>query len=458
MTADLNYWLDAARDLRSREKHRDAVVVAAQGLALHPGSDALLSSLGELMELGGARSSAFACFRRACSANPLAATHHANLATLYERLGHAGLISFRKALALAPAFVEAMTTGANMFRMLGTNDLAMRWLLRGLAIDADHAYVRWNMSLLRLLHGDYGRGWPDYEWRWYFPEHGVLKTSAPQWRGEALVGRSLLLWAEQGAGDVLQFLRYVPSVAALGAQILLRAPSHLSRILRTIPGIDRVIDADDPLPPFDFHCPLMSLPLALGASTFSIPTSIPYVRPDSALIEEWRSLIGDHGMKIGIAWQANISAPTGQARSLPGDALVDRLMRAPVRLFSLQRGISPPAADVVDLGPFLRDFADTVAVVSCLDLVITADTALAHVAGSLGRPVWVFIALLSDWRWLLDRRDSPWYPTARLFRQERPGDWSTALHRVAAELAAFTPCARDIGESSPAERPTSTFR
>jgi hypothetical protein len=281
-------------------------------------------------------------------------------------------------------------------------------------------------------------GFAEYEWRWQLAQFAPQRREFPQplWRGEPLAGRRILLWGEQGAGDGIQFARYAPLVRAAGGEPILDVLPHLERLMSWMEGGYRVVNALTTGVDFDVHCPLMSLPARFGTELDSIPPPANFQVPAAAR-QQWAERFGAESRNVGLVWAANPSYGNNTSRSVPAQ-LFSAFMQSPgVQCWGLQVG--PAAADapkgLVNLQADLRDFAETAAAISASDLVITVDTAVAHLAGSLGKPVWVLLTYESDWRWLLDRADSPWYPAMLLFRQTRPGEWSDVVDRVARELA-----------------------
>ena len=295
---------------------------------------------------------------------------------------------------------------------------------------------------MELLAGNFTKGWRDYEIR-SRRKNAPRRFPEPLWRGDSLNGARILLHAEQGLGDTLQFLRYVPMVQAAGGTVILDVPRSLLRLAAELPGIATLIGTGDPLPPFEWHCPLMSLPLAFGTSLDSIPGPVPYLRVPA---KAWKKAEGlqwpDKGLRVGVVWSGNPLFPEDWIRSIPLRSFASMFRREGVHFFSLQMGpaaaqLAEVNAPVIDLRVAIVDMADTAALIAKLDLVITVDTAVAHLAGALGKTTWVLLPFAPDWRWLIEREDSPWYSTMRLFRQPGFGDWGSVLERVRDELALF---------------------
>jgi hypothetical protein len=312
--------------------------------------------------------------------------------------------------------------------------------------------------LCRLSLGDFALGWRKYEWRWQQPT--VLGSQSdrarPLWLGATdVIGKTILLHAEQGFGDTLQFCRYAPLVART-ADVVLEVPRPLLRLLSTLPGVSRIVASGDPLPHFDLHCPLLSLPLAFGTTLADLPNHVPYLRADPVHVTAWRQRLAPlPGIRVGLVWSGNprLDIPLANRIDRRRSTTLDRL--APlgeipgVSLVSLQKGdfraqstTPPPGLAIADWTDELDDFADTAALIEALDLVISVDTSVVHLAGALGKPVWVLNRYDACWRWLRDRGDSPWYPTARLFRQPTPGDWDGMIAEVVAALRHWQPHAR----------------
>ena len=350
-----------------------------------------------------------------------------------------------RALRLDPGMAEAHGNLGNALKALHRLDEALAAYGRALALRPDSADLRYNVGLTQLTAGNLAQGWSGYEHRLGRPNAPrVGLADIPPWRGEApLAGRSILVHAEQGMGDTLQFVRFLPSLTASGAQVRLVVQPALQGFLAGQLEAGVVWAKGDPLPRFDFQCPLMSLPLALGTTLESIPCAHgPYLRAPVDGAALWkRRLAGRAGPKVGLAWSGNPAHENDGRRSIPLAVFQGILAGTRGDFFGLQVDPRPEDAavlaglpQVTDLSPRIRDFRDTAAIVANLDLVITVDTAVAHLAAALGVPTWILVAHAPDWRWMLGREDSPWYPSVRLFRQPGAGDWRSVVGRVRAQL------------------------
>jgi Flp pilus assembly protein TadD len=461
----------------------EAAAVCREALAHWPDYADLWNSLGIALARQGNREEAAEAFGRAVRLKPASADMHRNLGQVLHqarRFAEAEA-SFRESLRLRPAQPEVHTGLGQCLAELGRlseaaacyrevlrlrpdspeahNSLAVALLKSGdleggraacdeaIRLRPQFAEAHANRASAWLLQGDFEQGWPEYEWRWHSP-HAVPRTfDRPRWQGEALRGHTILLWAEQGLGDVLQFVRYAPQVRERGGRVLVEVPAGLIPMLGHCPGIDRLVPSGEPPSPSDVHAPLLSLPGILHTTLSTVPADVPYLAAEPARIDRWRSAVeAVPGFRVGIAWQGSPRHPADHQRSIPLRHFA-ALARVPgMSLVSLQKGagqeqLAEVARDwpVHDLGPGLDPqdaiLLDTAAVMTQLDLVITCDSALAHLAGALGVPVWVALFFAHDWRWLAGRDDSPWYPTMRLFRQRRWGDWDEVFTRMAGELA-----------------------
>ncbi|HET7910676.1 MAG TPA: glycosyltransferase family 9 protein, partial [Pseudolabrys sp.] len=304
----------------------------------------------------------------------------------------------------------------------------------------DFPEPHWNTASLRLLTGDFSRGWAEYEWRWKKESMArrMRNFSQPLWLGgDDIAGRTILLHSERGFGDTIQFCRYVPLAAARGACVILEVEKPLQRLMTTLAGAAQVVTRAGPLPEFDLQCPLLSLPFAFQTELGTIPWSGPYLRPQSRELTAWDvRLGGKRRPRIGLAWSGSPAHERDAFRSINLCALLP-LLNIDATFVSLQKDVRPADAAVLDqcgdvllFASALNDFSDTAALISKLDLVISVDTSIVHLAGALGRPVWVLLPYIPDWRWLLDRDSTPWYPSARLFRQDDTRTWDNVINRV----------------------------
>jgi hypothetical protein len=408
-------WCNLGVTLKEVGRFDDAIAAYRRAIALQPDYDWAFANLGAtLLDHGNAEEAILAC-RRAIAIRPDLLMAHFNLGTAQKaacRLDEARA-AFEQAIALKPDFAEA----------------------------------HFSLAQLLLLQGNLPAGWAEYEYRWKLSDYAWLRRvhgdfAQPRWAGEPLAGRRILLYAEQGQGDAIQYARYVPLVQRLGGQVILAVHPSLVSLLSALPGVT-VVPLDKPgLPEFDLHCPLLSLPGLLRTDLDSIPADIPYLQPNPALVAHWRTRLGDApGPRVGIVWAGN-PGQTGDRLRSPRLAAMAPLFTAPASFVALQVGPgrqdiqSHPLPDnVLDLGAEIRDFADTAAIIANLDLVISSCTAPLHLAGALGVPVWGLIPFAPHFAWLMQRTDSPWYPSLTLYRQDRPGrDWSTPVARALADL------------------------
>jgi len=357
------------------------------------------------------------------------------------------LAAYDRALIFAPQSAELLANRAAALRRLDRPQEALMSAASALSINPDHAHARFVEAVARLTLGDFAGGWPAYESRWRI---GWLASqrrdfSAPLWLGaQSLKGKSILLHAEQGLGDTIQFVRYAPLLAARGATVFLEVQSELVRLLSSMPGAALVVARNESLPRYDLHCPLLSLPLACATTPEAIPAEIPYVAPAAADIASWQARLPRRRPLVGLAWSGTRAHDNDLNRSIRLATLLPLLDAPDVTFVSLQHEVRDEDAallesrrDVEPSGPQFRDFADTAAALACLDAVISVDTAVAHLAGAMGKPLFLLLPFAADFRWLRERADSPWYPSARLFRQPRFGDWDGAIEALREDLQAF---------------------
>lgn len=419
-------------------------------LGAQPAHAAALSGRGHVLLRGGDFDAAAKTFRQVLTLHGPDAQRLADLASACHRLG-LGDEAFaleEEALRLDPRHAGALNLRVVSLTGRLQPAQAEEEARAALRLHPDDADLHWSLCIALLLQGKLREAWPEHRWRW---QSSVMATSVPAqrpepaWRGEPLAGRSIVLVSEQGLGDTLQFVRYVPRVAQGAGRVFVQAPSTLHALLRELPDNCEVVRPTDAVRA-DFHCALMDLPEVFATGLDDIPADIPYLRADPARVQRWSAQLADAPRpRVGTVCSGNAAHTNDRNRSIPLQ-LWAPLLQAHARFISLQPEMRPAdlaaAANLpLDLGPArqVRDFADTAALLQALDLVITVDTSVAHLAGALGRPVWILLPHCPDWRWMVGREDSPWYPSARLYRQPAPGDWVSVLQRVQSDLAAWRP-------------------
>ncbi len=347
------------------------------------------------------------------------------------------LSQFRRAVEIDPYYVDAHSQLANLLGDLRQDDEAARHFRTVLELVPHSAEAHFNYSMWLLSRGQWEDGWPEYEWRLKTKGWSVQSLRQPRWTGQPLEGKTILLYSDQGLGDAIQFVRYANVLKQRGARVVACVASQLIPLFRSCLAIDQVL-GDEDLPDFDYHSPLASLPCMAGTTLLTIPADVPYLFADPDTVEQWRHRLGP-GFKIAIAWQGNPRFISDPRRSIPLDQFAP-LATPSVRLISLQKGFG---AEQIAATPFHVEafegldrvpFMDSAAIMQLVDGVVTSDTAVAHLAGAVGAKVWVALESRADWRWLLDRSDSPWYPTMRLFRQKRLGDWKGVFGEIEAAL------------------------
>ncbi len=393
---------------------------------------------------------------RACVLAPDSMPAHRGCAAALENLARyeEAAQGYDRAIGLAPRDAGALTGRANVDYARGRHQEALTGYAAAIAADPEYADAHWDESLCRLAMGDYKLGWEKYEWRWKSILAGARPDlPGPVWKGDfSIAGKTLLVLAEQGLGDTLQFCRYVPMLAAAGVRVVLEAPRPLIRLLTGLAGASRMVAAGEKRPGFDAWAPMMSLPLAFRTTLAAIPAAVPYLRAAPEAAAAWRNRLASlTGRKVGLVWAGSprpddpLSDGMDGRRSLALQRYFPFFDVPGISLVSLQKGAASGQTRMLAPGMILHDhtmelddFADTAALVEALDLVISVDTAVAHLAGALGKPVWILNRHDQCWRWLRDRADSPWYPTARLFHQQTPGGWSAVIHDVTGALRAGT--------------------
>jgi tetratricopeptide (TPR) repeat protein len=434
--------LDFSRFLFEQGKFNDARCVLADGVARHPASAPMHYYLGNIYYALNLLDLAVSSFNRALAILPEQPEMLANLglALLKQENLEASIAALQKAVHFNPNDLDVFNNLGNAFLKKNTLKEAMASYESGLAINPRSERLRYNKSLLSLLLGEFSSAWKDYECRWTQIEEGPRHNfSQPLWLNDAdISGKTILLHAEQGIGDTLQFIRYVEQVASLAAKVYLEVHVPLQSLTAQLSGIANVLAMGDPLPDFDFHCPLASLPLAFDTGFDNIPSKFPYLAASPERIAYWANRLPEtKSPRIGLVWAGGTFFKNDHHRSIAFDLFSLIATTENLCFFSLQRDLRPGdesslnmASCISQLGPELSDFSETAAVVANLDLIITVDTAVAHLAGAMGKPVWILLPFAPDFRWLLAREDSPWYPSARLFRQSAIGNWIQIIHDV----------------------------
>lgn len=440
-------YINRGNVLRELGRLEEALPNYATALQLKPACVEAQLNRGIVLNALNRHEEALGCFDRALALRPGYVEAHYNRGITLRCLNSLpeSLVSFNRALELRPDYTEAFIDRSLLMLHMRRFDEALADVARALALEPGYPEAHFCEAVYRLLTADFARGWPEYEWRWRVKEAGKPPAfTQPLWLGQTdLAGKTILLHAEQGFGDTLQFCRYATRVAELGARVILEAQPPLRPLLARLAGPAEVLAQGDARPPFDFHCPLMSLPLAFHTDLGTIPARVPYLSADPARVEAWRGRLGPaRAMRIGLAWAGRPVFRNDYNRSVRLDRLAP-LFALDAAFISLQKELRERDQDYLatqprigHFGDQLQDFDDTAALIACLDLVITVDTAVAHLAGALGKPVWILLPYTPDWRWLLEREDSPWYPTARLFRQARSGDWDAVISRITSSTAA----------------------
>jgi tetratricopeptide (TPR) repeat protein len=470
--------------LHALERFDEALASFDRASALRPDNVEALGSRGVTLHMLRRFDEALASYDRALALRPDNAEVHSNRSvTLFELKRFAeALASCDRALALRPDFPEALSSRGNSLSVLKRFDEALENYDRALALRPDYpeahtglgvtlhelkrfgealqcyeravagrpdfAEAHYNEGLCRLLTGDFDRGWVKHDW---WRETVQLKRASrnfaqPRLTGsQEIAGKTILLHAEQGFGDTIQFCRYAPRIAALGGRVILEVQRPLHDLMHTLPGAARIVSKGDPLPDFDMHCPMLGLPLAFGTGIATIPRETPYLFASAQAMATWNARLAPRTRpRIGLAWSGRPEHNNDQNRSIDLASFLAPLQGIDATLVSLQREVRAADAvglqersDLIHFGKELNDFSDTAALVANMDLVIAVDTSVAHLAGALAKPVWILLPFVPDWRWLLDRDDSPWYPTARLFRQDDSRQWDSAFGRLRAALDDF---------------------
>ncbi|MBM0743085.1 FkbM family methyltransferase [Phormidium sp. CLA17] len=427
--------------LYQQNKLDEAIEHYQQAIAIYPGYVNAHDNLGIALKQQGKLEDAAIHFQQAIAFNPSYANAYINLGNAMRELGR-----FNEAIAYCEESIRLQPTNADARNTYGCVLVDLARFVDAIAcfedavrLRPDFADAHLNMGIILLQIGEFRRGFEEYHWRWKTKQCPDLRYTQALWTGENLNGKVILLTAEQGFGDTIQFARYAPMVAARGGEVIIACQKPLLRLVATVPGVSRCVDRDKDNIDIHTHAPLLELPYILGTTTDTIPATVPYLSPsDQSVIR--LEVPPDTRLKIGIVWATNPSNSTSSKRSCSLSHFISLLKVPGIALYSLQKEQPPTDLALLhtprlqDLQDQLTDFADTAAAIAQLDLVITVDTAVAHLAGALGKPTWTLLPHIADWRWLTDRDDNPWYPTMRLFRQNQPATWDELFTRVAAAL------------------------
>jgi hypothetical protein len=426
----------------------DAVAGYDRAISIKPDHAEAYSNRGAALHELKQLDAAVASFDKAIAIKPDYAVAYFNRGIVLQELKQpdAAVASFDEAIAIKPDYAEAHSVRGLALHALNQLDAAVASFDEAIAIKPDYADANFNKGLALLSSGNFEKGWELYEWRWKMPAlKGKQRNfTQPQWLGtRSIEGRTVLLHAEQGFGDTIQFCRYARLVANLGAKVIVEVPAALKGLLQGLGGASEIVEAGQALPAFDFHCPLMSLPLAFKTTLNTIPAPGRYLLCDRGKTEFWANKLGAKARpRVGLVWSGTTTHVNDHNRTLTLGSLLPHLP-ATFDYVSLQKELRDgdkaalASSTIRHFGEELREFSDTAALCELMDVVISVDTSVAHLAGALGKRTWVLLPYVPDWRWLLDRDDSPWYPSAKLYRQERIGEWAGVLERVGADLAAL---------------------
>lgn len=450
--------------LQTLSRYEEAISDYDRALAIEPNDADSLSNRGHALNELGRHHEALVSLDQAVSIKPDHADARNNRGVVLQNLGRPAdaLADYEQALALAPDHPEASINKGNALLSLGCYREALANDEDIIARRPDYAQAHFHAAHVQLSLGNYQDGWKEYEWRWGSRQLRAQRRefAQPLWLGqEALHGKTILLHAEQGLGDTIQFMRYVPLIAYRGAKVILEVQPPLLTLAKHLKGVSQIMVRGEPLPDFDVHCPLLSLPLAFDTELDTIPQG-PYLHAPEAHVEKWRGRLTNLGRPaVGLVWSGSAAHANDRHRSIALKRLLGLLAHKNIAFVSLQRELRDEDSDILTtypqvlrLGEEVTDFADTAAIISLLDLVVSVDTSVAHLAGAMGARAWLLLPFVPDFRWMLEREDTPWYSTARLFRQPALGDWTSVVRRVSAELAGLAALGKSEGLGLPVHR------
>ncbi|MCG8619576.1 MAG: tetratricopeptide repeat-containing glycosyltransferase family protein [Desulfobacterales bacterium] len=429
-----------------------------QVLTVHPDNPDALHILGVIAFNVGKLDAARELISKAISLFPNNPSFYTNLGNVHQACNEApeAIDQYKKSLALNPNNPHAYTNLGVAYKAIGLRKKAMATFDAALPLfegrpnfesDPGYADCRLNRGLIHLVEGNFAAGWPEFEWRFNSSNTNRTFPGGTVWEGQAFPGKTLLVYEEQGHGDTIQFLRFLPILKGLGGDVILEASPALVRLFSSFDGFDRLWIRNDSkdtrdVDQFDLKIPMMSLPRVLNTTLDTLPSEMPYLKADDTLTRIWgERLAGKTGLKVGVCWAGSPVHKNDRNRSIPLSYFSELASMPGISLFSLQldryerwTDTDPSAIFDLDLGEDISDFADTAAILANLDLLISVDTSVVHLAGALGTRVWTLLPFVPDWRWLLDREDSPWYPGMRLFRQKGPGEWKSVFGEIRSEL------------------------
>lgn len=445
-TAQLQQLFKHGSKLLQDGKADQALCLFHQAQEIDPSNSTIILYAGAALHELKRFDEAVACYEKAINITPLMGEAHNNLGNSLMALGRFSLAaeSYSKAATILPLSPIPLAARATALQALGEVKDAETDCRQALKIDPSFPAAHWNLALNLLLQGDYQEGWKEYEWRWLKPDFTspLRHKNTPIWDGSQLHGRTILLHAEQGFGDAIQFVRYVPLVARCGGNIILECHPQLVSLFNGVDGVKVVVPFGSPLPPFNCQAPLLSLPHIFGTTLQNVPSDCPYLTVSAECSKKWRSLMSAYKahLRIGLVWAGKSYPDPLRSCRLAELSPLAADSNSSTTFFSLQVGAGVEEIDtsccmkLIDLTSQIHDFADTAALVEQLDLVISIDTSVAHLAGALGKPVLLLLPYAPDWRWLLERSDSPWYPTMQIFRQKHSGGWSSVVNQVHSAL------------------------
>jgi tetratricopeptide (TPR) repeat protein len=486
---DVDAYYNLARVLQEKEQFDEAITCYKKALQINPNLADAYNNIGTILIENEQFDEALTNCQKAFYLNPNLPDVHNNLGIINKEKGKLDEAIFycQKALQLDSRFYKAYHNLANIqckkqqfdkavtysqqaleinpnddevhvglgaaFCGKGQLNTGINCYKKAIQINSNNANTHFSMSCAFLLSGDFKQGWQEYEWRWkskdylkYNCFHKPDDFSQPILKGLDIAGQTVFIYAEQGLGDEIQFIRYVPLVVQLGANVVIECHKELYGLLQSIEGIKHLIVQGEQLPEFDIQCPLLTLPLVFNTTLENIPTKVPYLSVNPILTQKWKDKIQQDNskLKVGLVWQGNPKHKNDMNRSIPFNYFSPFSKFTDITFYSLQKGKGseqsknlPVGIKFIDLTEEINDFSDTAALIENLDLTISVDTSVVHLAGALGKPIWTLLPFSPDWRWMLTRKDSPWYPTMRLFRQPSPGDWNSVIKKVAEELVYF---------------------